>query len=81
MDRRYHVAALIAAGMVASACGGGSPNAAGGAAGEEMQAESQADGYPDVRLEADGGSVSDSTGGYMNSATGTTGGGTGGTPR
>lgn len=70
--RSILIAALLASGGLA-ACGGGSPEGEEGAA---MQQESQADGYPDVELEAYGGeATADSTdGGYMDAATGTTGG-------
>lgn len=63
MERRGPFAALLlAAALATAACGGGSPNAAGGEAGEAMQEEAGADGYPDVEMDAAGGSVTDSTG-------------------
>jgi hypothetical protein len=76
IHRSILFAALLASGGLSAACGGGSPNAAGGEEGEAMQQEAEANGYPDVELEAYGGeATADSAdGGYMDAATGTTGG-------
>ena len=62
MERRNQFAALLVAlAFATSACDAGSPNAAGGEAGEAMQEEAGADGYPDLEMDAGGGSVTDST--------------------